>query len=138
MIEVEEQTVTGPVGHASKYTRNHPFLSTVRVNDLLTAEGSEKETRHIELPLDEGMVYTPGDAVGIIPENRADAVAAVLAALRFKGDERVLDHYKVRDQFGGGAADAAGNWQVGAGQRETVCEAGAGVRRIEGAGRTGE
>jgi sulfite reductase (NADPH) flavoprotein alpha-component len=95
MIEVEEQTVTGLVGHASKYTRNHPFLSTVRVNDLLTAEGSEKETRHIELTLDEGMVYTPGDAVGIIPENRAEAVADVLAALRFKGDERVLDHYKV-------------------------------------------
>jgi sulfite reductase (NADPH) flavoprotein alpha-component len=95
MIEVEEQAVIGHAGHASKYTRNSPFLSTVRVNELLTAEGSEKETRHIELTLDEGMVYTPGDAVGIIPENRAEAVADVLAALRFKGDERVLDHYKV-------------------------------------------
>src|SRR3984885_501258 len=95
MIEVVEQTVTGLVGHASKYTRNHPFLSTVRVNDLLTAEGSEKETRHIELTLDEGMVYTPGDAVGIVPENRAEAVADVLKALGYKGDERVLDHYKV-------------------------------------------
>jgi sulfite reductase (NADPH) flavoprotein alpha-component len=95
MIEVEEQEAKGLVGHASKYTRNHPFLSTVRVNDLLTSGGSEKETRHIELTLDEGMVYTPGDAVGIIPENRAKAVADVLAALRFEGDERVLDHYKV-------------------------------------------
>jgi sulfite reductase (NADPH) flavoprotein alpha-component len=95
MIEVVEQEAKGLVGHASKYTRNHPFLSTVRVNELLTADGSEKETRHIELTLDEGMVYTPGDAVGIIPENRAEAVADVLAALKFKGDERVLDHYKV-------------------------------------------
>jgi sulfite reductase (NADPH) flavoprotein alpha-component len=95
MIEVEGQAAQGPVGHSSKYTRNDPFLSTVRVNELLTAKGSEKETRHIELTLDDGMTYTPGDAVGIIPENRAEAVGDVLAALRFKGDERVLDHYKV-------------------------------------------
>jgi sulfite reductase (NADPH) flavoprotein alpha-component len=95
MIEVEEQEAKGPAGQVSKYTRNSPFLSTVRVNELQTAEGSEKETRHIELTLDEGMTYTPGDAVGINPENRAEAVADVLAALRFKGDERVLDHYKV-------------------------------------------
>jgi sulfite reductase (NADPH) flavoprotein alpha-component len=94
MTEVEEQ-VNSATGHASKYTRNNPFLSTVRVNELLTAEGSEKETRHVELTLDEGMTYTPGDAVGIIPENRAEAVADTLAALGYKGDERVLDHYKV-------------------------------------------
>jgi sulfite reductase (NADPH) flavoprotein alpha-component len=61
----------------------------------LTGEGSEKETRHIELTLDEGMTYTPGDAVGIIPENRSEAVADVLKALGYTGDERVLDHYKV-------------------------------------------
>jgi sulfite reductase (NADPH) flavoprotein alpha-component len=93
--EVLEQEVKDSVGHTSKYTRNSPYLSTVRMNELLTAEGSEKETRHIELTLDEGMTYTPGDAVGIIPENRAEAVADTLAALRFNGDERVLDHYKV-------------------------------------------
>ena len=95
MTEVLEQEAKGLVGQASKYTRNHPFLSTVRVNELQTAEGSEKETRHIELTLGEGMTYTPGDSAGIIPENRATDVADVLAALRFKGDERVLDHYKV-------------------------------------------
>ncbi|HTC74506.1 MAG TPA: hypothetical protein VK684_02940 [Edaphobacter sp.] len=94
MTEVLEQEVKGLVGHSSKYTRNNPFLSTVRVNELQTAAGSEKETRHIELTLDEGMTYTPGDAVGIDPENRAAEVAEVMAALGFKGDERVLDHYK--------------------------------------------
>jgi sulfite reductase (NADPH) flavoprotein alpha-component len=95
MTEVLEQEDKGAAGHASKYTRNNPYLSYVRVNELLTAEGSEKETRHVELTLDEGMTYTPGDAVGIIPENRPAAVADVLAALGFNGDERVLDHYKV-------------------------------------------
>ena len=95
MIEVELQEAKGLGGHGSKYTRNHPFLSTIRVNELLTGEGSEKETRHIELTLDKGMTYTPGDSVGILPENRAEAVADVLGVLGFKGDERVLDHYKV-------------------------------------------
>ncbi len=90
-----EQEAKATVGHAQKYTRNNPYRSYVRENYLLTGEGSEKETRHIELTLDEGMTYTPGDAVGIIPENRAEAVAAVLKALGYKGDERVLDHYKV-------------------------------------------
>ncbi len=95
MSDVIEQEATTAAGHAQKYTRNNPYLSYVRVNYLLTGEGSEKETRHVELTLDEGMTYTPGDAVGIIPENRAEAVEDVLKALGYKGDERVLDHYKV-------------------------------------------
>ncbi len=64
MSEVLEQEAKGLVGHSSKYTRNNPFLSTVRVNHLLTAEGSEKETLHAELTLDEGMTYTPGGCGG--------------------------------------------------------------------------
>ena len=96
---MSEQTLTetdAPAqSHASKYTRNSPYFSTVLVNDLLTGEGSEKETRHIELTLEEGMHYTPGDAVGIIPENRREAVDEVLEALKYTGSERVLDHYKV-------------------------------------------
>ena len=95
MSPVEEQEVKSAAGHTSKYTRNNPFLSTVTVNELLTGEGSEKETRHVELTLDNGMAYTPGDAVGILPDNRREAVDEVLAALGFKGDERLLDHYKV-------------------------------------------
>src|ERR1700728_4823080 len=103
MTEVLEQTAvanaaTSPAEH-SKYTRNHPFQSTVLENYLLTGEGSEKETRHLAFSLDEGMIYTPGDAVGVIPENRAEVVAEVLTALGFTGDERVLDHYKVEISF---------------------------------------
>jgi sulfite reductase (NADPH) flavoprotein alpha-component len=78
-----------------KYTRNNPYISRMLVNVLMTAVDSEKETRHIELELEPGMQYTPGDAVGIVPENRPSEVADVLAQLHFKGDERVLDHYKV-------------------------------------------
>lgn len=89
------ETAVPAQAHASKYTRNNPYLSTVQANCLLTAVGSEKETRHIELTLEDGMTYIPGDAVGIIPENRREAVDEVIGALKFTGDERVLDHYKV-------------------------------------------
>jgi sulfite reductase (NADPH) flavoprotein alpha-component len=79
----------------AKYTRNQPYQSKVLVNDRLTGPESEKETIHIELALEDGMTYTPGDAVGIIPTNREEQVQQVLKSLGFKGDERVLDHYKV-------------------------------------------
>ncbi len=92
---MEELQETGAAGHTQKYTRNHPFHATVLANYLLTGTGSEKETRHVELSIDEGMHYLPGDAVGILPENRRQAVDEVLAALKFTGKERVLDHYKV-------------------------------------------
>src|ERR1700761_2815207 len=78
-----------------KYTRNNPYISRMLVNVLMTLEGSEKQTRHIELELEPGMEYTPGDAVGIVPENRPSEVGEVLEQLHFKGNERVLDHYKV-------------------------------------------
>ena len=90
--------VAGAV-EAPKYTRNNPYFSTVVENYLLTSEESEKETRHLAFALDEGMTYAPGDAIGVVPENRAEAVAEVLAALGFTGDERVLDHYKVEISF---------------------------------------
>ena len=78
-----------------KYTRNNPYESRMLVNRLMTDQDSEKETRHIELELEPGMAYTPGDAVGILPDNRPSEITELLAALKMKGDERVLDHYKV-------------------------------------------
>jgi len=95
MSETLEQTATAQAGHAAKYTRNNPYTSAITMNYRLTAEGSEKETRHVALELEAGMHYTPGDAVGILAENRASEVELVLKALGFTGDERVLDHYKV-------------------------------------------
>ena len=95
MSETLEAAAPAAAAHAAKYTRNNPFDAAVLENYLLTAEGSEKETRHLELSLEDGMEYTPGDAVGIIPENRREVVDEMLSALGFTGSERVLDHYKV-------------------------------------------
>ena len=82
------------MSETAKYTRNNPYHARVLVNEKLTGPESEKETIHVELELEAGMHYTPGDAVGIIPTNREEQVESVLKALGFKGDERVLDHYK--------------------------------------------
>jgi sulfite reductase (NADPH) flavoprotein alpha-component len=94
---MSETTVATPETSAphAKYTRNQPYFSKVLTNDRLTGPESEKETIHIELDVEEGMTYTPGDAVGIIPTNREPAVESVMKALGFDGTERVLDHYKV-------------------------------------------
>ena len=96
---MSETTVAVPEApakaHTAKYTRNQPYISRVVTNQRLTGPESEKETIHIELELDEGMTYTPGDAVGIIPTNRESQVVEVLEALGFNGTERVNDHYKV-------------------------------------------
>src|ERR1700744_6761310 len=86
-------TPTSPKPH--KYTRSQPYQSRMIANYRMTGPKSEKETIHIELELEEGMTYTPGDAVGIVPTNRESAVEEALAALGFNGTERVLDHYKV-------------------------------------------
>jgi sulfite reductase (NADPH) flavoprotein alpha-component len=95
---IEATTETAAVsgkGHASKYTRNSPYQSRLLVNERLTGPESEKETIHIEMELEEGMTYTPGDAVGILPTNREPQVESVLKALGFNGTERVADWYKV-------------------------------------------
>jgi sulfite reductase (NADPH) flavoprotein alpha-component len=104
MSEVEDSVlgVDGAGRGASegpKYTRNHPYLSTVTENYLLTSDESEKETRHLAFALEEWMTYAPGDAIGVLPENRAGEVAEVLGALGLSGEERVLDHYKVEISF---------------------------------------
>ena len=94
-LEGTSATAATAGGHVQKYTRNNPYQSRVLENYLLTAEGSEKETRHVELELEAGMHYTPGDAVGILPENRREAVDELLKTLGWTGSERVLDHYKL-------------------------------------------
>jgi sulfite reductase (NADPH) flavoprotein alpha-component len=100
MSEVAGSAVGAEEGPAEqKYTRNNPYYSTVVTNYLLSGEGSEKETRHLAFALEQGMTYAPGDAIGVLPENRAGIVAEVLAALGFTGEERVLDHYKMEIGF---------------------------------------
>jgi len=79
-----------PESAASAYSRKNPFPATVRVNRLLTQEGSEKDTRHFEIDLAaSGLAYEVGDSLGIFPANDPALVEEILKVLGFSGDEIV-------------------------------------------------
>lgn len=59
---------------ASAYTRDNPFSAELLLNQKITARGSDRDVRHLELSLeDSGLRYLPGDSLGIWP-TQADAL----------------------------------------------------------------
>ena len=75
---------------ANAYTRRNPFHAAVLANQRLTAHGSSKDVRHIELSLDSaGLPYEPGDSLGVVPRNRTEDADALLAALNMRADAPV-------------------------------------------------
>jgi len=75
---------------APVYNRKNPFPAHLKVNRLLTGEGSEKETRHFEISLkDSGLEYECGDSIGVLPTNCPNLVEDLIKALHATGDEPV-------------------------------------------------
>lgn len=59
---------------------------------MTTQSGADdKETYHIEFALDPeaGITYTPGDSIGVLPQNDPAAVNEILKALKCTGDELI-------------------------------------------------
>lgn len=74
----------------STFDKQNPFAATVIDNVVLTGRGSSKETRHIELSLEgSGLVYEPGDALGVVPRNDPALVEAVLESIGLAADAPV-------------------------------------------------
>ena len=74
----------------SAFDKQNPFAATVIDNIVLTGRGSSKETRHIELSLQgSGLLYEPGDALGVVPRNDPAVVEAVLESLGLAADASV-------------------------------------------------
>ena len=72
------------------FDKKHPFLAPVLDNIVLTGRGSTKETRHIELSLaDSGLVYRPGDALGVQARNEPTLVATLIERLALSGETLV-------------------------------------------------
>jgi sulfite reductase (NADPH) flavoprotein alpha-component len=72
------------------FDKQNPFAATIIDNIVLTGRGSSKETRHIELSLEgSGLVYEPGDALGIVPRNDPALVEALLESLSLAADAPV-------------------------------------------------
>jgi len=75
---------------APVHSRANPFPAEVLVNQKITGRGSTKDVRHIELSLEgSGLVFEPGDAIGVWPENRPESVNALLEVLALDGDAEV-------------------------------------------------
>src|SRR6185437_2782216 len=75
---------------SATFDKKHPFQAAVIDNIVLTGRGSSEETRHIELSrADSGLIYQPGDALGIVPRNDPALVDAVLEKLSLSADAPV-------------------------------------------------
>lgn len=74
-----------------------PILATVVENKLLSLTGSEKETRHYEIAIGEaGLMYEPGDTLGVIPTNEPRLVDQVLDWSGWDAEEMLEDGLLVR------------------------------------------
>lgn len=74
----------------ARFTRAAPFSAEVLANQKITGRESSKDVRHIELSLeDSGLVYLPGDAIGIWPENPPALVNSLLELLQLDGEKGV-------------------------------------------------
>ncbi|RKQ97198.1 sulfite reductase (NADPH) alpha subunit [Kushneria sinocarnis] len=82
----------------SKWSKRNPFHAEVLDTVLLNDHGSSKETRHVELSLeDSGLVYEPGDAVGILPQNDPEHVDELIATLGLDAASDVGEGRQLRD-----------------------------------------
>ncbi|MEH8161827.1 assimilatory sulfite reductase (NADPH) flavoprotein subunit [Aeromonas allosaccharophila] len=109
------------VGH-SQYSKENPFPARLSVNQKITGRDSTKDIRHIEINLTEsGLIYQPGDALGVWFDNDAELVGEVLALTGLSGDEAtahgtlraaLTSHFELTRLHGGfitGLADISDN-----------------------------
>lgn len=72
------------------WSKSRPYPARLLCSDRLSAQGSAKDVRHVVFDLkDSGLVYEPGDALGVFPQNDPALVDALLQALGFKAEESV-------------------------------------------------
>jgi len=81
---------------APVYNRKNPCLARLARTEVLTKDGSEKDTRHFEIDLgDSGLSYEPGDSLAVLPQNDPALVEELIAHLGARGDEPVVNADKV-------------------------------------------
>lgn len=79
-----------PAPAKSGFSRKNPYLSTMLDNRILSGAQSAKEIRHLAFDLgDSGLTYEAGDAMGVMPVNGPDLVAALLDRLGASADSAI-------------------------------------------------
>jgi sulfite reductase (NADPH) flavoprotein alpha-component len=72
------------------YDKNNPFPACLVDRRRLSSPDSQKDTQHFSVSLKgSGLAYKCGDSLGVFPTNNPAAVAALLKAAGFTGDEAV-------------------------------------------------
>ena len=89
-----ETTSSAPVvvslAGGNDYSRGQPWQAEVLVNQVITGRGSSKQTRHLELSLEEsGMEFLPGDSIGVLTPNPVELVDEILATLKLDPQAQV-------------------------------------------------
>ena len=76
--------------HSALHGRETPYAAEVLENQLIVSRDSAGEVRHLELSLqDSGLLYEPGDALGVWPRNPPALVNEYLRLLRLDGEQEV-------------------------------------------------
>lgn len=89
--------VLRPVATSPAWSRDRPFQAEVLANQRITVGEGVRDVRHVELSLaGSGLHYEPGDALGVVAENPAETVEAVLRAARLDGTQTVERNGKLR------------------------------------------
>jgi sulfite reductase (NADPH) flavoprotein alpha-component len=79
-----------PAPVATPFSRKNPFPAPLLTRRRLDGAGSEKETFHYEFSLqDSGLVFEPGDSLGVFPANPPALVDEIVHLLGFSGEEEV-------------------------------------------------
>lgn len=77
----------------SMFDKHKPFSAEVLVNQKITAGGSSKDVRHVELSIEgSGLKYEPGDALAVIAENPPGLVEEFLSVLETDARTSVIVH----------------------------------------------
>ncbi len=75
---------------SAPYTHRHPFAGARISSHRITPPGAPKDTQHHVVSLaGSGIVYRPGDALGVCPRNLEPLVDAILQRLGATGEEIV-------------------------------------------------
>jgi len=82
--EVASVAVMAPLKKVGKQIYKGTVLTHINLND----RGSNKETFHIEIAA-EGLNYTCGDSIGIVPENNSQVVTDIIAVTNVDGNKTV-------------------------------------------------
>jgi sulfite reductase (NADPH) flavoprotein alpha-component len=93
-VVTEQVTNLTPAANAvaeSLYNKKNPFAASLSESLKITARDSVKDIRHIEVSLEgSGIVYKPGDALGVWFSNDEAMVQRILAATSTNAEDKVL------------------------------------------------